>query len=108
MKIAHLHVAGPPSGGRVAALTRRIERLRGVVGVVAVRSIGLLTVLYDERRVDPVAISDVAVHVAEPSFEEGDCDGDAPLPARAVTAGGRVCGHSAARLSASRMGPARC
>jgi allophanate hydrolase subunit 1 len=70
MKIAHFQVNEPKAGGRVAALTARIERLRGVVGVVAVRSMGLLTVLYDERRIDPVAISDTVVEAeAEPAEE---------------------------------------
>jgi hypothetical protein len=64
MKIAHFQVGEQKSGGRVSALTARIEHLRGVVGVVAVRSMGLLTVAYDERRIDPVAISDAVVEAA--------------------------------------------
>jgi allophanate hydrolase subunit 1 len=78
MKIAHFQVTETKSGGRIGALAARIERLRGVVGVVAVRSMGLMTVLYDECRIDPVAISDVVVEAeAEPVAQ--------PVPA-AITA----------------------
>jgi hypothetical protein len=64
MKITHLQVIEPASGGRVAAISRRIESLRGVVGVVAVRTMGLVTVLYDETRIAPVTISDAAVEMS--------------------------------------------
>jgi len=70
MKISHFQVSGPTWGGRIGALTSRIEHLRGVVGVVAVRSMGLLTVLYDERRTDPIAISEAVVEAeADPAQE---------------------------------------
>jgi hypothetical protein len=78
MKIAHFQVDQPKAESRIAALTACIERIRGVAGVVAVRSVGLFTVLYDERRIDPVTISDAVVAAAvqlevqqspEPSIE---------------------------------------
>lgn len=81
MKIAHLQVGKPKSKGKVgaiAAIAARIERLRGVAGVVVVRSMGLLTVLYDERRTDPIALSDAVVAAAGESDGESD-----PPPARA-------------------------
>ena len=61
MRIAHFQVAEPGAGTRVARLARMMESLRGVAGVVVVRSLGLLTVLYDEGRTDPVVISDAMV-----------------------------------------------
>ena len=69
VKIAHLQVGKPESGGRIAAIVARIERMRGVAGVVVVRSMGLLSVLYDERRTDPVVISDAAVTAGEEPVE---------------------------------------
>jgi hypothetical protein len=82
MKIAHFQVCRPKAEGRIAALTARIERLRGVVGVVAVRSMGLFTVLYDERRIDPVEISDAVVAATVETDEE--------LPGPAAGARARV------------------
>lgn len=82
MKIAHLQVGKPKSKARVgaiAAIAARLERLRGVAGVVVVRSMGLLTVLYDERRTDPVTLSDAVVAAAGESEEEADSP---PAPAR--------------------------
>ena len=70
MKISHLQVSEPTWRGRIDGLTARIEHLRGVVGVVAVRSMGLVTVLYDERRTDPVTISDAVVEAAAESRAE--------------------------------------
>jgi len=75
MKIAHLQIGKRKSGGRFAALAARIECLRGVAGVVAVRSMGLLSVLYDEARTDPVAIADAIVVAAD---DTGDDPGDDP------------------------------
>lgn len=75
MKIAHLHVSRPKSGvraGAIAAIAARIEHLRGVAGVVVVRSMGLLTVLYDERRTDPMALSDAVVAATGEVGEEPD------------------------------------
>jgi len=43
----------PGAGSKIARLARMMESLRGVGGVIAVRSLGLLTVLYDEGRTDP-------------------------------------------------------
>lgn len=70
MKIAHLQVGRRKSGGRIGAIAARIERLRGVAGVVAVRSMGLLSVLYDEGRTDPVAIADAIITVEDEAGEE--------------------------------------
>jgi hypothetical protein len=56
VKIAHFQVK-ERSGRRTMTLTRVLEGLKGVAGVVAVRSMGLITVLYDEQRTDPLAIS---------------------------------------------------
>ena len=61
MRIAHFQVAEPGAGTKATRLARMIESLRGVAGVIVVRSLGLLTVLYDEGRTDPVAISDALV-----------------------------------------------
>lgn len=61
MRIAHFQVAAPGAGAKVTRLARMIEQLRGVAGVIVVRSLGLLTVLYDEGRTDPVTISDTLV-----------------------------------------------
>jgi len=61
MRIAHFQVAEPGAGSKIARLARMMESLRGVGGVIAVRSLGLLTVLYDEGRTDPVTISDALV-----------------------------------------------
>jgi hypothetical protein len=90
MRIAHLQVNGSKSGLRTTALARIIEGLRGVAGVVCVRSIGLLTVLYDERRTDPVVISEQVLAVeadGEGRVElwEGDPDPVAANPTAPAT-----------------------
>jgi hypothetical protein len=77
MKIAHIQLSGSASGGRMGRLTERIEHLRGVAGVAVVRSMGLLTVLYDELRTSPVAISDAIVQ------EEAESDPEPAPPAPA-------------------------
>ncbi|HEY5549457.1 MAG TPA: hypothetical protein VIL17_07715 [Coriobacteriia bacterium] len=87
MKIAHLQVSKPKTGervGAIAAIAARIERLRGVAGVVVVRSMGLLSVLYDERRTDPVVLADAVVVAAEEPGVRVDAPADARLDASTV------------------------
>lgn len=92
MKIAHFQVHETKKGSRVAMLTKRIEQIRGVMGVVAVRSMGLLSVLYDEGRVDPVAIGDAVV---EAEAESPDGPASPPAPARVMPRGGAARSLSA-------------
>lgn len=90
MKIAHFQVK-EKSGRRTMTLAGVLEGLRGVAGVVAVRSMGLITVLYDERRTDPLAISgEIARQVVE---GEGDEAGAEPDPARVPLTGTRRRRH---------------
>ena len=84
MKIAHLQIGKAKSGGRFAALAARIECLRGVAGVVAVRSMGLLSVLYDELRTDPVAIADAIVVAGDDSGDDPGDDPERSLPSARV------------------------
>ncbi|MDO8964578.1 MAG: hypothetical protein Q7W30_08835 [Coriobacteriia bacterium] len=73
MKIAHFQVPDAGSGSKTASLARMVEKLKGVAGVAIIRSMGLLTVLYDERRVDPLSISTRIVQAestADPAAEE--------------------------------------
>jgi hypothetical protein len=58
MKIAHFQVEEADSSARLRTLQRALRALPGVTGVVAVRSMGLLSVLYDEARIDAVRIAD--------------------------------------------------
>ncbi len=58
MKIAHFQVDDADSGVRLRTLQRALRALPGVTGVVAVRSMGLLSVLYDEARIDAARIAD--------------------------------------------------
>jgi hypothetical protein len=77
VKIAHFQVKAE-SGRRTMTLTRLLEGLRGVAGVVAVRSMGLITVLYDEQRTDPLVISGEIARQAVDS----EADEPGPEPAR--------------------------
>ncbi len=61
MKIAHFQVEQADTSARLKTLQRALRALPGVAGVVAVRSMGLLTVLYDEARIDAVRIADEIV-----------------------------------------------
>jgi hypothetical protein len=71
MKIAHFQVDEADSSARLRTLQRALRALPGVTGVVAVRSMGLLSVLYDEARIDAVRIADeIARRVA--SFGAGE------------------------------------
>jgi hypothetical protein len=81
VKIAHFQVDDRKAGKRGTVLTKFIEGLKGVAGVVMVRSMGLMTVLYDERRTDPVTISDEIVR-AEVSESLGEPEPE-PDPPRA-------------------------
>ena len=58
MRIAHFQFGKTGADCALVRVAAMLEALRGVGGVVVVRSLGLLTVLYDEGRTDPVAISD--------------------------------------------------
>jgi hypothetical protein len=58
MRIAHFRLAKPGAELALVRIAGMLESLRGVGGVVIVRSLSLLTVLYDEECTDPVAISD--------------------------------------------------
>jgi hypothetical protein len=72
MKIAHFQVEEADSGARLRTLQRALRALPGVTGVVAVRSMGLLTVLYDEARIDAIRIADeIARRVAAFGAAEG-------------------------------------
>lgn len=65
MKIAHFQVEEADSMVRLQTLQRALRALPGVAGVVAVRSMGLLTVLYDEARIDALRIADeIACRIA--------------------------------------------
>lgn len=83
MKIAHFQLTRSAVGSRMADLTARIECLRGVVGAVAVRSMGLLTVLYDEVRTDPVRISESVAGAQLELEREASGDARATRPRRA-------------------------
>ncbi len=72
MKIAHFQVEEADSSARLRTLQRALRALPGVAGVVAVRSMGLLSVLYDEARIDAVRIADeIARRVAAFGCAEG-------------------------------------
>jgi hypothetical protein len=90
VKIAHFQVK-QRSGPWTMALTRVLEGLRGVAGVVAVRSMGLITVLYDETRTDALAISG---EIVRQSVErEGDEPASEPDPPRRPHARARQRGR---------------
>jgi len=76
MKIAHFQVDDRKASRSGTVMARVVEGLKGVAGVVMVRSMGLLTVLYDEGRIDPVTISDEIVRVEA----SGDLAGAEPEP----------------------------
>lgn len=105
MKIAHFQVPCVVADAAMASITARIERLRGVVGAAAVRSMGLLSVLYDEGRTDPVRIADaVAASVAEASRTEQAAPGPV-LDSRRTTRGRRPSWRNSG-VRAVRMGGA--
>lgn len=105
MKIAYFQVPCDVANASMAALTARVEHLRGVVGAAAVRSMGLLSVLYDEGRTDPVRIAD-AVAASVAALAQADEAAAAPvLDSRRVTRGRRP-GWRSERVRAVRMGGA--
>lgn len=57
MKIAHFRTSTTAPADHPEALDALLSHIPGVEGVVSVRSMGLTTVLYDERRTDPIEIS---------------------------------------------------
>ena len=84
MKIAHFQVDDGKACRFGTVMAKVIEGLKGVAGVVVVRSMGLMTVLYDERRTDPVTISEEIVKAeASEVLEEADPE---PEPPRAPAA----------------------
>lgn len=101
MKIAHFQVDDRKASKRGPVLTRVIEGIRGVAGVVMVRSMGLMTVLYDERRIDPVTISDQIVRAeASGALDEAEPEPDQP---REVAKPRRR--HGTARVPIGATGP---
>lgn len=79
MKIAHFQVDDGKASKRGTVMARVVERFKGVSAVVVVRSMGLMTVLYDERRTDPGTISDEIVRAeASESLDEAEPEPEPP------------------------------